>query len=111
MAQKKRLSADEITAVWIAPETIRAERVQAAVEDGASGQEVADLAAQPAEGEYREWLGEEEVEVEGHGVVLRKQKLGSRLAWVHPQGSDEGYFERVSDDADDYVPVSTPEED
>lgn len=104
MAQKKRLRADEISAVWFAPEALRVERVQQAVKDGASAQEVADLASSGSDGEYREYLGDEIVE----GVVT--PQYGERLSWIHPQGEDEGWFERHTGDDEDYVPVQTPEE-
>lgn len=104
MAQRKRLSADDITAVWFAPEQLRAERVQAAVDGGATAQEVADLASQAGQGEYREYLGEEEINGKIHG------KFGQRLEWVHPDGDDEGWYERVADDTESYTPVRTGEE-
>lgn len=99
MARKKRLSADEITAVWTAPEQLRVTRLQQAVEDGASAQEVADLAAQTGHGEYREYLGDEEV----NGRV--QAKLGGLLVWVHPESAAEGWYEVYDGDDADYVPV------
>jgi uncharacterized Fe-S cluster protein YjdI len=102
MAQKKRYAAKDISATWIAPEALRAERIQKAVDDGASAQEVADIASAPPQGEFREFLGTEIIEGREHA------KLGGRLAWIHPQDADEGYYEHA--DGDDYTPVQTPQE-
>jgi hypothetical protein len=99
MATRKRLGPDDITAVWFAPEQLRAERVQAAVDDGATAQEVADLSASAGNGEYREWLGEEIVE----GVST--PQYGERLVWVHPVSEDDGWYEKFTGADEDYQPV------
>lgn len=103
MAAKKRLSAaaGDITAVWVAPEQLRAARLQAAVDSGASPQEIADLAAAPMHGEYREYHGSETI----YNVVT--PNLGDRLVWVHPPDAEEGWYERYDGDDDAYVPIIT----
>lgn len=102
--QRKRYAASDISAVWTAPESLQAKRVQDAVDRGASAQEVADVAMSSGKGEYREYLGEEVIENVSH------PKLGELLVWCHPDGEDAGWYEHFTGDPADYEPVVTATE-
>lgn len=99
------------TVVWFSPEEIRQERIDSALAEGASAEEIADIAKSPALGQYREYHGEEVV----NNVV--EAKLGGLVQWVHlPDAGGEfvdGEGEYVVYEAaeEDYVPVVTQEGD
>lgn len=101
MAKKKLMAGDDVTAVWIAPESLRSARLQAAVDEGKSAQEIADIAISNIPGQYRESLGDEVIE----NVVT--PRFGDLLVWVHPEGEDDGWFERYTGDPGDYAPIKT----
>jgi hypothetical protein len=102
MAKSTKLRGDS-TVVWTAPEQRRGEVLKAALESGASAEEIAELAARPVTGQYHEHLGDEVVE----GRVTAK--LGDLLVWVHPHGQDSGWYEPYTGEPADYQPVITEE--
>lgn len=91
---------------FIAPEQLQQQRIDAALADGASGEEIAALARVSGQGEYREYLGEVEVD----GKI--QADLGELVQWVHLVDSDgnweaDGKYVVYSGDAADYTPQVT----
>ena len=113
MAKAKQV--DPANVVWHAPETIHAtlpeegERIAAALEKAEGPEEMIRI-AQSSTGQFREVLGEEEVE----GRIV--PKYGDKLVWVNDTpddpGDPAGHYEVYSGPDEDYQPVDqgTPTE-
>lgn len=103
---------DASKVVWLAPETLHREQLAKALAKESDPDKVAEiLASRPANGEFREHLGDEPVDGPD-GSRMIAPKWGDLVVWVDDapdttegDGSNEGHFERYKGEEADYRPT------